>query len=203
MGYPGSEQQNIRWLSYRNDASESVPAFGLLRVTGAAIDATTGKTKLTAAKPNSTFNRWYAVNGPDPVAAGSHGRCTLLAGPVFALCNSATPAIDEEWGFTDGQWYLTQHRPGFIIIGGVTGSGSEQRALVLPREVRRLKGKPDSSIASGASGTVSVYYRTTDSTINITGYVDWAEGATAVSVNKESWWEYFEGRWYWTGGECE
>jgi hypothetical protein len=68
------------------------------------------------------------------------------------------------------------------------------------------KGKPDSNIASGASGTVSIYSgSSTDTTVNITGYVDWAEGGTQVASGKETWWEYslLDQRWNWAGGECE
>jgi len=63
------------------------------------------------------------------------------------------------------------------------------------------RGTPDSNISSGSSGTVSI----AGSSVNITGYVDWAEGGEQVSASKESWWKYQpdETQWYWLGGECE
>ena len=65
--------------------------------------------------------------------------------------------------------------------------------------------KPDANISSGGNGTASVYAGATDTGVNITLYVDWAEGAEQVSSGKESWAAYSieQQRWNWLGGECE
>ena len=69
-----------------------------------------------------------------------------------------------------------------------------------------LAATPDSTIATGATGTFSVYSDTTDTTYNITDvYVGWGDNGEGVTSSKESWIRYsrFARRWEWIGGDCE
>lgn len=67
------------------------------------------------------------------------------------------------------------------------------------------QGKPDSTITSGSSGTVSIYAGVTDTGVNITGNVNWADSGDDVTSGKESFWKYSleQAQWNWIGGECE
>lgn len=69
------------------------------------------------------------------------------------------------------------------------------------------KAKPDANIdvSVSTSGTFSIYDGTSDSTVNVTAYVEWADGDEDVSAGKECWIAYDSKaqKWYWAGGECE
>ena len=64
--------------------------------------------------------------------------------------------------------------------------------------------KPDANIATGATGTWSIYTDTgVDTTVNVSGEIKWADNAEGVSANKESWIKWPGTQWTWIGGDCE
>jgi hypothetical protein len=108
------DQDMIRWLPCRNDSSsEEIPAYAAVRPAGVDEDGT-----LVVAKPNAD-DQWVYIVGPEPIPAGSHGRCTADA-PIFALYDSGdgTPAADEDWGAENGSYKLAKDNTGFVIQGG-------------------------------------------------------------------------------------
>jgi hypothetical protein len=108
---PTRDIDRIRWLSYRNDAGEEIPAFALVRPTGADTDGT-----LVVGKPNSDGQLVY-VNGPVPCPDGGYGLCTV-DDPVFVYYDSGgTPAFGETWGAANGSWKLTEGKQGWRILG--------------------------------------------------------------------------------------
>ena len=69
-----------------------------------------------------------------------------------------------------------------------------------------LAATPDSTIATGATGTFSVFSGTTDTAYNIDDvYIGWGDNGEGVTSGKESWIRYsrFARRWEWIGGDCE
>jgi hypothetical protein len=102
-------------IPFRNDASETAPAFALLRATG--VDAVDGQAVLLTDKPNDQFQRWYHVNGPVPVKSGQYGNCLAEFPRLAAWEGSSEPQFGETWGATKDSWKLNKNQPGFTILG--------------------------------------------------------------------------------------
>ncbi len=97
---------------------------------------------------------------------------------------SGTPALNQMWGPTSGQWYLTQHRPGFMVAGSGTSSFNGATLLcatqVPPGEIR-VGNDSGGAVAASASATMSVFggaSGTTDTGMDVTltnaSSVSWA-----------------------------
>jgi hypothetical protein len=196
--------QQMQWVEFRNDAGETIPAFGIVRLTGiAAIDAT--RVVLTAAKPN-VFGCQHnaAINGPTAVSSGRYGVCTRAAVDV-ALYDTAdgTPAFGEKWGPRDGSWKLKKNTGGFSVLGPT--NPDQGLVLVSPAPMRMFVGKTDGTHNKGGSGTISIYAGTlgseTDTGLNMTGvYNRFATLTSGKWVRCE--WNETDGAWEITAAEC-
>lgn len=182
--------QKLLWVKFRNDSGETIPAGGVLRLTGFVVtDPEEGF--YTAAKPNTYGSQYsHALNDELPVGSGKYGRC-CLGQTVPALYDSAdgTPAFGENWGPRDATWKLKKNTGGFRILGVVDSGRSF--ALVVPQPFIRFHGVTDAAIAKDASGTVSIYYGTgagTDSTVNFTSVYN-SFGDVAITKDVEVVWE--------------
>ena len=111
LGHQGRE------LRFRNDSSEEVPAFSVVRVTGIA-QVNTDHTVVTVDKPN-TFGSQYShyLTGPYAVPSGSQGRLQGSYPAVAEYDETNTPAFGEAWGPTDDSFELKQHVGEFQILG--------------------------------------------------------------------------------------
>lgn len=136
-------------VPFHNNSGELVPAYAVMRVESIANEIH------EIAKPNTTFKCRYLVNGPDAVAIDGYGVGTWLENSDKVLYDTGTPAIDEEWGAKSGQWSLAENRPGFLITGDADTTAMTVRAK--QHLVTNLKGKPDSNISKGSTGTVSIW----------------------------------------------
>jgi hypothetical protein len=148
------------WHPFRNDSSETVPPFSVMRINSAEnTTAPSGVIRYICDKPDDEFCTNYMVNGPMAVPAGKDGFCTTLAesGYVAYRSGSGTPVNGEEWGAKDDQWTLEKNRPGFIIDGGTKTTAGVTAVSARQLVVRDLIGKPDSSISKGSTGTVSIW----------------------------------------------
>lgn len=162
-----SSRTMVPRVKFQNTASETAPAWGLMRIT----TPTSGAEYLSCAKPDSTYRWLYMVNGPKDVAPSSYGYGHFLTAETFSFRRGyvlydtgATPAYGEEWGPKDDSWLLWQHRPGFLIIGATKGSGSAARLVALqqhPGEI--LVYNAGSAIAAAGSGTATLYGGTSGS----------------------------------------
>lgn len=67
------------------------------------------------------------------------------------------------------------------------------------------RAKPDSTIATGSTGTVSIYAGDTDTTVNVTARVKWGDNGEGWTSGKEGWirWNLEAAEWEWVGGDCE
>jgi hypothetical protein len=150
-----------RWpLRVKNSSGEVIPPFSVMRVTN--WSKSNNEILYTVAKPDSTYRWQYLVSGPFAIGSGSsdEGLASFLSngGPVYY--NSGTPAYGERWGPTSGQWYLTQHRPGFHVQGAATSSFNSKNLLVAtqipPGEVR-VKNDSGGAVSAGSSATMSMF----------------------------------------------
>jgi hypothetical protein len=190
---PGADAFQI---PFRNDSNETIPAYAAMRVTG--VVTTMSIPVITVAKPSSTFQGLYLVNGPLPVASSGElpafGTWADQAG--FVLYDDAnTPALGEEWGPYDGSWEIKKYRYGFTILGaaasGIVG--------VVQRQVDKVYGQTDAAINKGSSGTVSVYDgNNADTSHNITAINRFAN----VAITKKVICTWLGGTWFLSSAEC-
>jgi hypothetical protein len=141
----------------KNGAGEEIPPCAVMRIS--SEDLVDGRRVITVAKPDSTFRRRYLVNSPIAIANSSsaEGYAGYLVEGGYVYYNSGTPALDEEWGATASQWYLTQNRPGFIVTAETTTFNSKNIVSAKGFLVHMVFGKADAAIANAASGTVRIY----------------------------------------------
>ena len=187
------------WVRVRNGAGADIPPFAVMRVTGATQDD--GEIVYQVAKPNTTFYRWYLVNGPIVLADGNDGWATFLGDGGYVQYDSAdTPALDQCWGPQNASWELKKYRYGFTIIGGNQTLGGYDLTVAVQSEVNGFIGKTDASHAKSATGTISVYDgNRVDTSINVSSvYNLFANVATTKYVDVE----WRGGTWYLTAAEC-
>jgi hypothetical protein len=191
---PGADAFQI---PFRNDSNETIPAYAAMRVTG--VVTTMSIPVITVAKPSSTFQGLYLVNGPLPVASSGElpafGTWADQAG--FVLYDDAnTPALGEEWGPYDGSWEIKKYRYGFTILGaaasGIVG--------VVQRQVHVVYGKSSAGITASGSGTVTIY----DGNQTTTGHNISATNRTGIAIGANTWCKatWLGGTWFAEAWEC-
>lgn len=153
MPHQDSPLKRIHWHPFRNAGSETIPAFGVMRITG--VEERHGVAVYTVDKPSTTFQRLYLINGPKQVAADGYGSGTFDV--TYALCDSSvSPVYAQSWGAKASEWNLFQGRPGFFLLGGYTGDGDAQRALVKQQEVKELFGELTGTLSKDSSTTMQI-----------------------------------------------
>lgn len=189
----------VPWVPVKNAGGAEIPSFAIMRGTGTTtIDS---KPVVTVDKPNTSFQRWYYVNGPVPIPASKTGAATIFVPQVYALYDTAdgTPAVGEAWGVANGSHKLRKNRPGFNILQGGTGG----RVLVAQHVVNEVVGKTDATHNKGASGPISVFFGPPNSETDPGDF-------TIQAVNKfanlaASMWvvaHWLNSAWYLVAGEC-
>lgn len=187
----GPNNVGVAGVRIWNNSGGIIPAFGVLRIVGRKylpVVTPTGIQNILhveVAKPNGTFYREYLVNGASPIAALGTGYAFPL-GVCTALYNTAsTPALGQEWGATNGQWYLSQHRPGFYVYDIVSSTAGT--LLASQQRVDTIHGVLDGDITSGGTQDVSIYVGAggseTDLTINLTAR-SYIAGSTISSTKR-------------------
>lgn len=113
-------EDNMQWEPFRNDSGEEVPAYALMKVTGAAKSGTTRM--LLVDQPDEVEGE-YVANGPSSVPDGKFGRCGRGLAKRVLFDNAETPANGEVWGAKNNSWKLTKNPDaGAIpIVGDVDG----------------------------------------------------------------------------------
>lgn len=154
------------WVPWKNESSETCPAFGCFRVTD-----TQGQV-IKGTKPDSTLGKSYGFNADTAVPPGGTGMACF--GPIaLAAYDTGTPANDEGWGPKSGQWTLSKNYPKVATVKGIVNS-TNKIMLASVGEISKLLGKADSDIAKGSSGTVSIWSGAggseSDTTLNVTAY---------------------------------
>jgi hypothetical protein len=152
----------------KNGAGEEIPPCAVMRIS--SEDLVDGRRVITVAKHDGTFRRRSLVNSPIAIANSSsaEGYAGYLGEGGYVYYNTGTPALDEEWGPTSGQWYLTQNRPGFIVTAETTTFNSKNLVSAKGCLVTQVLAKLDSgTLAIDNSGTFNVYGGTPGSEASI------------------------------------
>lgn len=187
-------------VPFRNDSNETIPAFAVMRVTGVATGMSIPL--VTVAKPSSSFQRLYLVNGPIPVAGGSKSRempgfGTWADQAGFVLYDDAnTPAYGESWGPSDGSWEIKKWRYGFTILGGAA-SGI---VGTIQHQVNHFWGQTQGALNKGSTGTIEIYDGNDADTTNTMAGVK--NKYANVGDNKKVSVEWLGGSWYAKAAEC-
>jgi hypothetical protein len=155
-------------IAIRNNSNETIPAFGVMRITGANVD-NSGQSYLTVEKPNANFETYYLINGPFQISVGKYGVATDQY-PCYALYNDGdgAPSYGQSWGAKNAQWKLGINRDGFDILGNPTNG----RVLVRQHKVTQLKGKLAADINSGSTASATVWIESGASEYSVT-LQDW------------------------------
>lgn len=170
-----------RTITFRNDASETAPAYGVLAITGCEL-ADNKMAILHAEKPTTPAAKIYAINADRDVprsTTGSpqYGQCFLF-GDVRVLFDTGSPALGEIYGPKSGQWTATKTSPDASLvrsIGTLDASG-----MVMQAEYLSSGDKP--RIILGYS---TADYDTTDGTITVDGVsVLQDKGTTATGISE-------------------
>lgn len=185
-------------IPFRNDSGETIPAYGVMRVTGSAT--VSGTEYVTVSKPNSDFKRKYLVNTGSAVANGAYGTGTWLDEGGWVLYDDAsTPALGESWGPKNNSWKLNKWRYGFTIIGNPTG-GSTDLVRAWQEEVNEFIGKTDATHNKNSTGTVSIYdgnlADTTDNMASVENKFANVSSGKWVQVR------WVAGKWHLVAAEC-
>lgn len=203
FGFPPVQPDRPKWVQFRNTSGEEIPAYGVMRVTGAELKA--GLPIITVAKPSTTFQRLYLVNGPQRVGSGSTARgigTWLDDEPGYVLYESGTPAYGESWGPKASQWSLAKWRYGFTVVGGLAGTGSGIRVVAKQREVDVVYGQTNGTHTKGSSSTIDLYdgNNSAISSTSITATNRFATVATATAKKVMCTW--IGGTWISSAAEC-
>jgi len=174
MGLQLSAQDSRRWLLAKNDSGEDTPGMSIVRITGTVI--VDGEVAYKFAKPNADSAdpigaSIYAVVAPVGIKSGKHGRITM-DWPALVRFTSTAPMAGELVGTSNEAWTVSRSRVGFVSLGQVDTTAADI-TLVVP-ERAMLLAKANENIASGASGTFSVYLGTAgeeaDTGIDVTAW---------------------------------
>lgn len=185
-------------VPFRNDASATIPAYAVMRVTGSVT--VTGTEYVTVAKPNTDFKRKYLVNGSAEVLNGEYGVGTWLEEADWVLYDDAnTPAVGESWGPKNDSWKLNKWRYGFTIIGNPSG-GATDIVRAWQEEANEFIGKTDSTHNKNSTGTVSIYDgNLSDTTDNMSSVEN-----KFANVSSGKWVQvrWNAGKWHLVAAEC-
>jgi hypothetical protein len=100
-------------LYFRNDSSETIPAWACMEVTG-TVEAG-GQNYITVVKP-TTSGVSFLFNGQAPVTAGKYG--TAQSGEIIrGYKDTGTVTFGNRWRPTTSQWYLTKGIGHYVIYG--------------------------------------------------------------------------------------
>lgn len=160
-------------ITFRNDSAETVPAFGVMRVTDVELGDYGGELYVVGKPAKANWQDMLLVNGGRAVASGDFGEGRHAWEPGGVAVETGTPAAGEDWGIPDDGWKLVaaggSHYYQKFAIGGMPGNVAI--AVLAPNHA--YKCKTDASHAKSATGTLSIWTGTkgseSDSTVNLTG----------------------------------
>lgn len=120
-----NEPLGIRAVTFRNDSGETIPAFGVIKISDTVQQQDIYLYKGEKPDPDTTPSHLvFYINGPFDVVDGDEGLCYVPTSGVWALYDSAnTPAVNESWGPAEGSWELSKDGTGFLILSSETSDG--------------------------------------------------------------------------------
>lgn len=176
--YPGSTgagsltgmSQDQRGFQFINSGASTIPAYGVLRITGAGFLAGVGL-RFQCDQPDTYGSQWsHAINSGSSVAAGASGWLSFDF-PAYAAYDTAdgTPVAGQSIGPRNGTWLLRAKTGGFRVISVLDSTNGI--ALVSQAPLLTVKGKTSGVWTKGTSQSVPVWWGT-----------EGAETSTGVSV---------------------
>ena len=165
-------------IPFRNDSGKTIPAYGVMRITGTAV--VEGMPVLTVDQPDTNFHRSFLLNGPVDIPTGgessSYGTAQGGAYPTYALFDKDTlpdgqssPKLGDHWGADSASWKLAYGREGFYVLSGAYGGDgdgyatSAQRTIVQPFEIRQVICKLTGILNSTSNTTATLQSASTTS----------------------------------------
>lgn len=105
-------ENQIRWLAFKNDSGEAIPAFAIMEVNDVASDGTP-----SCRKPSKDSAKLTMINGPVKVPKDYKGRGTRET-PMWILfdVSDGLPSTDERWGTKADSWMLSKGKQGFLTV---------------------------------------------------------------------------------------
>jgi len=175
-----------------NPISEDVPGGACCAVTDTYTSGT-GPIFKKIAKPSTTFYRHYVCAPFTGIPKNSQAPQPRESS-VWALYNAGTPAADEGFGPTPGQWYWTKNYPEAAVAHGVY-STSPKLMLVTLKPIENGIGKANGTIINRASGAISIWQGTFGSEADISGMdVTAFNLGPDVALNDWVTWQYVNGQ---------
>lgn len=117
MNEPRERISQQMWLPAVNAASETIPAFAVLRVSGINSDGL-----IQVAKPNTNSDHNLLLNGPFDVPTSKYLSVTVpVAARALYETSDGTPANGEFWGSGNGSFKLRKAQAGVFIWGDADG----------------------------------------------------------------------------------
>lgn len=198
-GYaPVNDQTRIAFTS-----AAAVPACGVVEAVGA--DSFAGQLRLKVAVNQSMGEGPLFINGPNSVAAGGHGVCSMATSvPQWALWDeqqTAGPSCGVQMGPAKNSFILSKGLPGYIALGHTIGN----RTLVV-RKLTAMLGKLDTALSVGGSATVSIWQFVdsaagSDTGQNMTAWDHFLNSGSLLAGTKVKV-EWIAGRWFVTAARC-
>jgi len=101
-----NQPTNARWMEFRNDSSEVIPAFALIRITNLFLEE--DNEVLIGVKPSADEDQTFAANFSFDVPVGGFGRCSMDQ-PWRLLTEDYAVVNGESWKHQNNSWKV---RPG-------------------------------------------------------------------------------------------
>jgi hypothetical protein len=122
-----NQQDYERWLPVKNVGASEVPAYGAMQVDG--YESSTGAVQVKRPTKDDMDPAMVLLNGGVALAAGEYGQ-GRIADPSLAYV-SGSPAVGDELGTVQDQYYLSTGKKGFLAWSTVAGAGTGAAALVV------------------------------------------------------------------------
>ena len=192
-------------IKFRNDASSTAPAWGILRITGFITDPE--ESYLTVDQPNAFgCQDLVAVNTGLDVQSGSnkYGYC-FVGGLMPALYDSGdgTPQIGEFWGPRSGSWKLRKNTGGFRVRG--IANSTLKTAAVLSFPMTSVRGKFATDLAPDTSDDMTVWVGDYGSEAEQTGQTVSVRNASSCTITggelARATWNWDNAKWQIEGGK--
>lgn len=149
-----------KWLSFINQASEEVPPYACMRVTGSTYDDEGNIIALYCDKPSTDFVTEYVFNGSMAVPALSEGTtqaaglCTAGPWAVVACDTALTITSTHKLGPKPGSWLLFRGWPAAARVAGVQDA-TERWAFARVGPITTVVAKTSSAIAALSTANVA------------------------------------------------
>lgn len=160
-----------RGIPFRNDSGKTIPAYGVMRMTGLAV--VEGMPVITVDEPDTSFHRSFLLNGavdvPASGASSSYGTAQDGSYPAFALFDDSTlpdgqssPKLGDHWGVDNASWKLAYGREGFYGLGGAYGDDGDgyapgaKRTVVRPYAIQQVVAKLAATLSAGGETTATL-----------------------------------------------